>query len=88
MDVSQVRTRNITVIGAARSGVAVARLLQSQGARIFVSDKTGPEKLQAEAQSLDELGIEHEFGGHSERVYNCSLMVISPVSAQQCSRRG
>jgi UDP-N-acetylmuramoylalanine--D-glutamate ligase len=78
MDVSQVRGKNITVIGAARSGVAVARLLQSEGARVFVSDKTGPDKLQEEARALNELGIEREFGGHSERVYNCSLMVISP----------
>lgn len=78
MDVSQLRSKNISVIGAARSGVAVARLLQSQGARVFVSEKTGSEKLRAEAQALTELDLAHEFGGHSERVYDCSLMVVSP----------
>ena len=78
MDGAQVRGKNISVIGAARSGVAVAGLLQVRGARVFVSDKTGREKLQEEGRSLNELGIEHEFGGHSERVYACSLIVLSP----------
>jgi UDP-N-acetylmuramoylalanine--D-glutamate ligase len=78
MDVSLLRNKKISVIGAARSGVAVAKLLQSQGSQVFVSDKTGPEKLKAEAQMLRELGIEHELGGHSHRVYDCSLIVISP----------
>ena len=78
MDVSQLRNKKISVIGAARSGVAVAKLLQSAGSTVFVSDKTGREKLKAEARVLDDLGIVYELGGHSERVYDCSLMVISP----------
>ena len=78
MDVAQIRSTKISVIGAARSGIAVATLLKNEGALVFVSDKTGAEKLQSEARSLEELGIEHELGGHSERVYDCSLMVISP----------
>jgi UDP-N-acetylmuramoylalanine--D-glutamate ligase len=78
MDISQLRNKSISVIGAARSGVAVAKLLQSQGSLVFVSDKTGHEKLKAEAEMLRELGIGYELGGHSDRVYNCSLIVISP----------
>lgn len=78
MDVLQLRSKKISVIGAARSGIAVARLLRDAGALVFVSDKTGVEKLQAEAGSLSDLGIAHELGGHSERVYDCSLMVVSP----------
>ena len=78
MDISQLRNKRISVIGAARSGVAVAKLLQNQGSLVFVSDKTGPEKVKTDAQMLRELGIEHELGGHTDRVYDCSLMVISP----------
>lgn len=78
MDGTQLRGKSISVIGAARSGIAVAGLLHGQGAQVFVSDKTAAEKLQAEAQSLRDLGIAYELGGHSERVYQCSLMVISP----------
>ena len=78
MEVSQLRNRKLSVIGAARSGIAVAKLLHNAGALVFVSDKTGAERLQAEARSLSDLGIAHELGGHSERVYDCSSMVISP----------
>jgi len=78
MDISQLRNKRISVIGAARSGIAVAKLLQNQGSLVFVSDKTGPEKLKAETQLLRELGIAYELGGHSDRVYDCSLMAISP----------
>ena len=78
MEVSQLRNRKISVIGAARSGIAVAKLLHDAVTLVFVSDKTGAEKLQAEAQSLSGLSIAYELGGHSDRVYDCSLMVISP----------
>ena len=57
MEGSQVRGKNVSVIGAARSGVAVARLLQHYGARPFVSDKTAADKLKAESQTLNGLGI-------------------------------
>jgi UDP-N-acetylmuramoylalanine--D-glutamate ligase len=78
MDISQLHSKRISVIGAARSGVAVAKLLQSQGSLVFVSDKTGHEKLKAEAALLRELGIPYELGDHSDRVYDCSLIVLSP----------
>ncbi|MEK6755034.1 MAG: UDP-N-acetylmuramoyl-L-alanine--D-glutamate ligase [Bacteroidota bacterium] len=78
MDVLQLRNRKVSVIGAARSGVAVAKLLQSEGAKLFVSDKQQAEKLKAEAQSLSQSGIAYEFGEHTNRVYDCSLMVLSP----------
>ena len=78
MDSTQLRNRKITVIGAARSGVAVASLLQDEGAQVFVSDKGQTEKLKAEAQALSQAGIAWEIGQHTDRVYDCSLMVVSP----------
>lgn len=78
MDVNELGGKKISVIGAARSGVAVARLLQSQGALVFVSDRESREKLQPTTAELESAGIELEIGSHSERVYDCSLMVISP----------
>ena len=70
--------KRISVIGAARSGAAVAQLLTSKGARVFVSDHALPEHLQSQISILETLGIEYETGGHSEHVYDCSLMVVSP----------
>lgn len=78
MDVEQLRSVSVSVIGAARSGVAVGRLLRSQGANVFLSDREPEEKLKPHLPHLKESGIPHELGGHSERVFQCSLMVISP----------
>ncbi len=66
----------ITVIGGARSGLAVARLLVRRGARVFLTERKKPaeglpERLQAE-------GIASEFGGHTLRALEADMMVISP----------
>ncbi len=73
-----VRGKKISVIGMARSGVAVAHLLNSKGATLFVSDNGKKENLESEIARLTEENIPHEIGHHTERVYDCSLLVISP----------
>ncbi|MBI3579717.1 MAG: UDP-N-acetylmuramoyl-L-alanine--D-glutamate ligase [Ignavibacteriales bacterium] len=78
MNVSQLRNTKISVIGAARSGIAVATLLQKSGATVFVSDRDSAEKLKSQIPLLTSGGIAFELGGHTERVYDCSLMVLSP----------
>lgn len=70
--------RQITVIGAARSGIAVAELLAAHGARVFVSESGRFETYEAQLAHLENRGISHEVGGHTGRVFECSLMVISP----------
>ena len=84
----------ISILGAARSGIAVARLLKEKGASVFVSDSGLPEKLQRSISDLQSVEIEVEIGKHSERVYDADLIVISPgVSStapvvQEAMRRG
>ena len=78
MDIKILHTKKVSVIGAVRSGMAVAKLLQSHGAEIFVSDSADAEKLQSSLADLRLEKIEYEVGGHSDRVYECELMVISP----------
>jgi UDP-N-acetylmuramoylalanine--D-glutamate ligase len=78
MDIKLLHTKKVSVIGAVRSGLAVAKLLQSYGAKIFVSDSAGGEKLQSSLPDLRSENIEYEVGMHSDRVYECELMVISP----------
>ncbi len=73
-----VHDQKISVIGAERSGVAVAQLLYRHRAKVFVSDFGKSERTQQHIAELRSQKIECEFGGHSERVYDCSLMVISP----------
>ncbi|MBI2429575.1 MAG: UDP-N-acetylmuramoyl-L-alanine--D-glutamate ligase [Ignavibacteriales bacterium] len=75
---NSVEGRAVTVIGAERSGVSVARLLKKENAKVFVSDFGKSERTLKNIADLKKEGIECEYGGHSERVYRCSLMVISP----------
>lgn len=71
-----VESKHIVVAGAARSGVAVARLLKSKGAIPFVTDfgsinQKFAEQLRAES-------IEFEQKQHSEKAMNGDFLVLSP----------
>jgi UDP-N-acetylmuramoylalanine--D-glutamate ligase len=68
----------VSVIGAARSGIAAADLLESKGAVVFVSDMAKSEDMPDAIDSLKRIGIPCEFGGHTEKVFDCSILVISP----------
>lgn len=70
--------KKVSVIGAAKSGVGAAQLLKARGAIVFVSDKETETKLQSQITNLKALGVSYEIGGHSDRVYDTDLMVVSP----------
>ena len=78
MQGKDVSGKKVSVIGAARSGIAVAELLRTKGSRVFVSDSGNAEKLASQVAHLNSAGIEIETGKHSERVYDADLIVISP----------
>jgi UDP-N-acetylmuramoylalanine--D-glutamate ligase len=69
----------VTVIGAARSGIAAAKLLKKKGADVLLSDINTAEIIDPEIiNELKEYGIRTEFGAHSDEVFDCKLMVVSP----------
>jgi UDP-N-acetylmuramoylalanine--D-glutamate ligase len=71
-----VKKRHVVVVGAARSGVAVADLLMSRGARVTLTD-TRP-SIEDEA-ALRSRGITLELGGHrTETLTGADLIVLSP----------
>ncbi len=72
----QVAERRVAVVGAARSGVAAARLLAGRGARVTLTETrtTFPE-----ADELRALGVTLELGGHSPATLSAAdLIVASP----------
>jgi UDP-N-acetylmuramoylalanine--D-glutamate ligase len=73
-----VRGQNVTVVGAARSGVAAALLLVERGAQVTLTDATP--RLDPEASNLlRAAGIELELGEHrSETFISADLLVLSP----------
>lgn len=71
-------TRTYSIIGAARSGLAVAELLLVEGARVFVSDAKPAESSAVAIAELERIGVDYEFGGHTDRVLDADVMVLSP----------
>ena len=74
----EISGKKISVIGAVRSGIGAAKLVKKLGGIPFVSDSGDEKKLEKQVKILKELGVEFETGKHSDRVYDCGLMVVSP----------
>lgn len=73
-----IKGKNISIIGAVRSGVGAAKLAKKMGAVPFVSDSAPYAKIEIYLQTLIDNKIDFEFGGHSERVHHADLIVTSP----------
>ena len=70
--------QNVTVVGAARSGIAAAMLLAERGARVTLSDAR-PALEEAPEAALRRAGVSLEIGGHRlETFQSADLMVLSP----------
>lgn len=70
--------KNITVLGCARSGIAVAKLLKNADANVFVSEMKPAKNFVGEKKVFEIEGIEYEFGGHSDKVLESDFIVVSP----------
>lgn len=68
--------KRVTVVGAARSGLAAARLLSRAGAAVFLTEKG--ELSDGARAALHEAGVHHEAGGHTARALDADFFVISP----------
>src|SRR5438874_2792611 len=76
------RNKRVTVMGLGRfgGGIAVARWLVGQGAKVLVTDKDPADKLKDSVTQLAGLPIEFRLGEHREEDFrNCELVVASPA---------
>ena len=74
----EIKGKKISIVGAARSGVGAAKLAKRLGGIPFVSDFSPEEKIKDSLNQLEKENINFEFGGHSDRVYESALMIVSP----------
>lgn len=74
----EIKNKKISIIGAARSGLGAAKLALKHNAIPFVSDSGSEDKLKSSVDFLKENNIQFEIGNHSEKVYDCDIMVVSP----------
>jgi UDP-N-acetylmuramoylalanine--D-glutamate ligase len=71
--------KNVVVVGLARSGLAVARFVQSRGGRVTVTDQATADGLSPFVDQARQTGLTLELGGHREATFASSdLIVISP----------
>ncbi|MEB3286701.1 MAG: UDP-N-acetylmuramoyl-L-alanine--D-glutamate ligase [Vampirovibrionales bacterium] len=70
----------VTVLGLSKSGAAVARYLQTRGAKVFLSESLPASPLNESLRNeLESLGVEVEMGGHTARCYHhADLIITSP----------
>ena len=76
MHASLVEGKRVTIIGAKRSGIASALLLQEKGATVFVSDSAPVGE--PERNLLDRRGIAYEQSVHSGKVLDADFCIVSP----------
>src|SRR5687768_1560442 len=73
-----VQGQKVTVVGAARSGIAAALLLAERGARVTLTD-SGADLEQIATNHLREAGVELALGGHRGDTFtSADLLVLSP----------
>ncbi len=73
------KEKKIAILGLARSGMAVAKLLISKGAEVYISDAADNEILRKRAGEFRKLGAIVELGGHSDcRLNDVDEVVLSP----------
>ena len=70
--------KKISIIGAVRSGIGAAKLVKRLNGIPFVSDAFDNEKIKKSIEILNSLDILYEIGGHTSRVFECELMIVSP----------
>ncbi|NWF89433.1 MAG: UDP-N-acetylmuramoyl-L-alanine--D-glutamate ligase [Ignavibacteriaceae bacterium] len=70
--------KKISIVGAVRSGIGAAKLVKQLNGVPFVSDANENEKIKNSIKTLETLAIKYEIGGHSNKVFDCDLMVVSP----------
>ncbi|MBE0538912.1 MAG: UDP-N-acetylmuramoyl-L-alanine--D-glutamate ligase [Ignavibacterium sp.] len=73
-----IRNKKISVIGAVKSGLGAAKLAKKMGAVPFVSDAGSEEKLKQSIEVLKSEKIDYEINMHTEKVFDCDLMIVSP----------
>ena len=74
----EITNKNISIIGAVRSGIGAAKLIKKLGGKPFVSDSGSELKLKDSIEKLKAENIDYEIGQHSDRIFDCDLMIVSP----------
>ena len=80
-----IKGRNIVIIGIGQSGAAAGKLAKYLGANVLISESNSNSKIISLSKKIESYGIDTELGGHSEKIFNADLWVVSPGVPQDIS---
>jgi UDP-N-acetylmuramoylalanine--D-glutamate ligase len=76
---SKYKGKRVLIVGFGRSGVAVAKYMAKQGAKVTVTDLKQKSELKDSVDACGDLKIEFELGKHNNKTFHMAeLIVISP----------
>lgn len=68
----------VSILGAARSGLATAKFFRNMNVDTFISDTCGRDKLEKKLVEHNLEDVPFESGGHTEKILKSNLIIISP----------
>ncbi len=78
-ELSELKDKRILIVGLAKTGVSLAKLLVENGAKATVSDHKSKAELASHLEQLGALDIHLELGGHTPKTFlQQDLIVLSP----------
>jgi UDP-N-acetylmuramoylalanine--D-glutamate ligase len=77
-DLRAVFPRRVSIIGAAKSGIAAAVYFRGKSTALFISDSCDAEKLDKILSDNGLGNVPHEAGGHTAEALKSDLIVLSP----------
>ncbi|MBN1576732.1 MAG: UDP-N-acetylmuramoyl-L-alanine--D-glutamate ligase [Chitinispirillaceae bacterium] len=77
-DLQTIFPKRVAVLGAARSGIDVARYFLSHRVEVFISDRCDPEKLNKIIAENAFVNVTFEAGAHTEAILDADLIILSP----------
>jgi len=76
---SKYKGKRVLVVGFGLSGVAVAKYMARQGAKVTVTDSKQKNELMESVNACADLKLEYELGRHNNKTFHTSeLIVVSP----------
>ncbi|MGM0602485.1 MAG: UDP-N-acetylmuramoyl-L-alanine--D-glutamate ligase [Bacillota bacterium] len=73
------KNKKVSVLGfSSRTGISLVKFLNNKGAEIIISDTKSRGKLDNLIKEINEFNCEFDLGGHSKKVLESDLIVLSP----------
>ncbi|RCW51380.1 MULTISPECIES: UDP-N-acetylmuramoyl-L-alanine--D-glutamate ligase [unclassified Halanaerobium] len=73
------KNKKIAVMGfSSRTGISLVKFLNNKGAKIIISDTKNKKELDNLIKEIDGINCEFDFGGHSKKILESELIVMSP----------